>query len=249
MKVKRLLLLLGLWSTILTNHHIVGMSQKPAPSEEFWEALKGQTPADLATVKRLYKQFNLNAEDETFGMTPLMYATYSGEVELVRLFLSGGADVNMKSEKSGFTALMYVTGFGGQRPYNQALAKLLIDAGADPNVRAHNGFTAMKMAAGQDSRLVPLLIKAGADASSRDDALFLVIGDGRFDLIALLADNTDYSLKTLQYTKRAGKPGDKKVLTIAAQKNVARKVLQEAQGRGISAGNVQNIIKKQFGGG
>jgi ankyrin repeat protein len=241
------LLLLCVMSTALINHHMLwGMEphKKPPPSDEFWCALNND---DTATVKRLYKEFDLNVEDDTFGMTPLMLATYNGNVELVKLFLQGGAEVNARNSKTGRTALMYVTGPGGRRDCNEALVKIFLAKGAERTFCAFNGYTPMKMAVGDDSRLVPLLIEAGADSSSKDGALYLAIGVDNLKTLALLADNTDYSHGTLFYAKNHGEKGDKKVLTIAAQKNVARKVLQDAQRGGIGAVDAQGIIKKQFG--
>jgi hypothetical protein len=231
-------------STALINHHMLwGMElhKKPSPSDEFWNALKAD---NTATVKRLYQKFNLNVDQD--GYTPLMWATYNGNVELVKLFLKGGAYVNTRNRNNGFTVLMYVTGPGGIRDCNPQIAEILLEAGADPNVHAANSLTAMEVVVG-DKRLVLLLIKYGANSFYKDDAIHRALGGSRLETLALLADNTDYSIRTLSFVRQSGKQADKKVLALAAQKNVARKVLQEAQRQGIGAVDVTGIIKKQFG--
>ncbi|MFD0862375.1 ankyrin repeat domain-containing protein [Sungkyunkwania multivorans] len=57
--------------------------------------------------------------------TPLMAATYKGDVEIVRMLLKKGADPNI-SDPNGTTALIYATMF-----QNKEIVKMLIEADAD----------------------------------------------------------------------------------------------------------------------
>lgn len=41
------------------------------------------------------------------GMTPLMHAAYKGKVDMCRLLLRHGADVNCNEHEQGYTALMF----------------------------------------------------------------------------------------------------------------------------------------------
>lgn len=41
------------------------------------------------------------------GMTPLMHAAYKGKVDMCRLLLRHGADVNCNEHEHGYTALMF----------------------------------------------------------------------------------------------------------------------------------------------
>jgi ankyrin repeat protein len=60
----------------------------------------------------------------TDGETPLMLATRLGQVEIMRLLLDGGADVNAKEKRFDQTALMWAAG-------HPAATRLLLGHGAD----------------------------------------------------------------------------------------------------------------------
>ncbi len=91
------------------------------------------------------------------GMTALMRAVDSGQVEIVKRLLRAGADLNA-TDKWGQTALMLAAG------RNDVLCtKLLIQENADLNIRARNGLTALGYAADNNQRDTALLLKrAGA---------------------------------------------------------------------------------------
>lgn len=85
------------------------------------------------------------------GSTALMTAAYRSSKRLVELFLKYGANVNQRDD-DGRTALIRV---GESVRRNSALekhqfafevAKLLIEAGADPNIRNNKGETAYEIA-------------------------------------------------------------------------------------------------------
>ncbi len=128
--------------------------------------------------------------------TGLMIAAWEGNVEMMELFFSRGANVN-RTNQNEETALM-LAAWRGQieavkwllergarldRPglawsplhyavFNghDAVAKLLIERGANVNARSTNGSSPLMMAAreGKD-RLAKLLIERGADPSVRND--------------------------------------------------------------------------------
>jgi ankyrin repeat protein len=99
-------------------------------------------------------------EPAHYSLTPLANAAERGNVAMVKLLLKSGAKVNAAPD--GYTPLMRAC-FGG-RPKT---ARLLIDAGADPNLRRHDGQRALHFAAKQGSlACVKLLLKAGADAGA-----------------------------------------------------------------------------------
>jgi ankyrin repeat protein len=66
--------------------------------------------------------------------SPLMLAAYMGQLELLQLFLDGRAQANLAMPDGGETALHMAAVTG-----HTAAARMLLDAGADPNRRANSG--------------------------------------------------------------------------------------------------------------
>ena len=67
---------------------------------------------------------------ELSGMTPLMYASAFGHVEVVRLLCREGSDVDARDTKYGMTALHQAAA----NDYAEVVAELL-DRGADPSIK------------------------------------------------------------------------------------------------------------------
>jgi ankyrin repeat protein len=111
------------------------------------------------------------------GATPLMRAAKDADVEVMRLLLDKGADVNART-KTRRTALMYAAsrlgGFRGtpnrgtEQQALEAIA-LCLDRGADVNAADDKGQTALHLsvAAAEDS-VVRLLVSRGADLKATD---------------------------------------------------------------------------------
>ncbi len=91
--------------------------------------------------------------------TPLYEAASVGDSAEVRERIAEGDDLDQLSPPYGFTPLMEAAGL------NDTIAGLLLEAGADPNVRDSDGWTALAFAAYRRSAsAVALLLAAGADA-------------------------------------------------------------------------------------
>ena len=105
------------------------------------------------------------------GFTPLIYATYMGNIATTQLLLKYKADID-KRDAMGNTALMGVS-FKG----STAIVKLLLDHGASIDAQNNSGYTALIMAAMYDnSEIVKLLLEHGADKSIKDNE-----GNAAFD--------------------------------------------------------------------
>ncbi|KAG9463305.1 hypothetical protein GDO78_022018, partial [Eleutherodactylus coqui] len=75
-------------------------------------------------------------------MTPLMHAAYKGKVEMCKLLLQHGADVNCNEHEHGYTALMFACLSG-----KKEIVWMMLEAGADTDVLNSVGRTAAQMAA------------------------------------------------------------------------------------------------------
>jgi ankyrin repeat protein len=106
------------------------------------------------------------AERRSLGITPLMFAVNSGNLEAVRLMLEFALDVNAETAAS-LTPLMLAAPKG-----NPEMIKLLLEHHATVNTRDERGLTPLMLAAGAESRnaeVVRLLIAQGADLAARDN--------------------------------------------------------------------------------
>jgi len=172
---------------------------------------------------------DVNLSDTYNGSTPLHWACSSNNAEIVKLLISNGADVNHldKSDGSplgsackrnnieiagilisnkadinhidktyGYTPLIIACGYGFEE-----LAKLLIYEGADVNIKANDGSTALIHAANNTPGVVDLLLTKGADITARKSD-----GTGVFTqcIYGILGDNEpSFELADLVLSKGA----------------------------------------------
>jgi len=111
-----------------------------------------------------------NAKEKNAGQNSLMWAIAEKHADVTEALVKGGADVNVRS-KTGHTALMLAA------RGDAASARILLDAGADPNVAIPDwGGTAMIIAATMgETDVVAALLDKGANPNIRDQNSFTAL--------------------------------------------------------------------------
>ncbi len=151
-------------------------------------------PNPMPVVQALLaKGANVNQADKN-GFTPLMFAGFSGNLELIQLLLAQGADPKAKT-KDGITYLQAIVSStklaavkwaleqgldvkdqkqdfltGAAMAGDLAVARLLLEKGASPNSPDELGYTPLMHAVLTESsslELVKLLLEKGADAKTK----------------------------------------------------------------------------------
>lgn len=91
-------------------------------------------------------------------------AVISGNLEIVKQHIDAGTDINIKDQMSGSTPLITASTFG-----KTDIAKVLIDANAELDIKNNEGSTALHAAAFFGRvEIVQMLIEAGADKSLKN---------------------------------------------------------------------------------
>jgi hypothetical protein len=95
------------------------------------------------SVKRLLsiRNINVNLKDDLNGRTPLHWAAYNGHIEIARLLLQNGADVNVRDD-DGWTPLLLAAWNG-----HVDILHLLVENGADLEAQSSHGGRALHSAA------------------------------------------------------------------------------------------------------
>ncbi len=144
----------------------------------FVAAEKGET----ATVQKfLAGGGDVNAADKN-KLTLLNWAAYGGSLELVKILVAKGADVNMHANKKAWTPLhnASATGFA-------LVATFLLDHGASVNALDADGYSALSFAAEKKHPdIVRLLLARGADGGN---ALVMMARTKQVDAVNLLVES------------------------------------------------------------
>ncbi len=121
---------------------------------------------DLDAVKMaLTNNPDLLEKPDQRGFSPLIMATYSGQIEIAEFIINTGVDVNAK-DSAGNTALMGVCFKGSIE-----MVELLLTQNVDINLQNSKGATALIYATMFDQQEITLkLIELGANKTIKDES-------------------------------------------------------------------------------
>lgn len=108
-----------------------------------------------------YNKSLLNKPNES-GYTPLILASYRGNLDVVKYLVSEGAEIDYKCE--GGTALA-----GASYRGNLEIVKILLNNKANPNIQDQSGKTPLHYAViAQNIEVIKILLKYNADKTLSD---------------------------------------------------------------------------------
>ena len=180
---------------------------------EFFECLREEnTKAIELFLAAGIEGIDPNVKDEYHfvGWPALMVAARSGNVEITRLLLAKGADVNAKNNDGETVLMRAMLEWGRPLPpeeqkYN--VIPILLGHGADVNAKDKDGWTALMYAANRGYfAMVQTLLAKGADVNAKNNdgrtALMILLGNSRASDDAMEAGARGFTIfpynKTIQ---------------------------------------------------
>jgi ankyrin repeat protein len=127
----------------------------------------GDTPRVVALLDAAPELLYTSSPD---GFAALGYSAFFGHPELLRELLRRGAPVNEHAKNAMHVSPLHSAAAHSDTARALELAHALLDAGADPNLKQHGGYTPLHEAAYHDRReLATLLLSRGADPNLPND--------------------------------------------------------------------------------
>ncbi len=116
----------------------------------------------------------IDINDEECGVTPLHLASSIGYIDIIRMLLEKGADINAQ-DNYGQTPLYYASGQN-----NVEIVRMLLEGGADIEAKDKSGETVLYQAVrSKNAEMIELLLNRGADIEAKDNS-----GETALDLAA-----------------------------------------------------------------
>ncbi|XP_014668471.1 PREDICTED: KN motif and ankyrin repeat domain-containing protein 1-like [Priapulus caudatus] len=122
--------------------------------------------AHRSVIQRLFSLGDVNIRASQHGQTALMLAVSHGRLDLVRMLLEAGAEVNIK-DVDGSTALMCASEHG----HMEIVKLLLAHPDCDPSCSDNDGSSALSIAVANGHRDIGLMIYARMSLSRQGSPL------------------------------------------------------------------------------
>lgn len=160
-----------MWGTyrgfaIVFLHAFVGACSGPQSAEvELFDAARANDTARVGRIISSTRIINVNAQQDPVGETALHKAAERGNIEVVRMLLEAGADVNLTTRDS--EGPLHISAYYGYLE----VAKLLLDSGAKVGEKtATNGFAPIHLSVyKRHLSVTELLAGRGANVCDRTD--------------------------------------------------------------------------------
>ena len=121
--------------------------------------------SQISLIKTLLKcNVNINSMNAE-GLSPLHLAAIKGDIEVTKLLINEGADIELKDSKHGSTPLLYACQNGRTKT-----VQTLLENGADINAKSSNGTRAIHFAAQSGKTvIIQLLLQKGLDINCKNN--------------------------------------------------------------------------------
>ena len=165
----------------------------------FEAAATGRLVHLISNLARKPELVNVYSED---GFQPLGLAAYFGQLEIVRYLIKAGATVNSPSRNSLEVTPLQSAVAGRHRE----ITSLLLQAGANPNVRERGGYTPLHTAVlNGDVEIVRNLIFGGADleaiSEKKEKPLDIALKSGHDEIVNLLKAGITRRFRSSRFSK------------------------------------------------
>ena len=162
---------------------------------------------------------DVNAKMEDDGSTPLHFAATKGYLQVMKILIDNGANVNAKN-KNGLTPLHYAVDVNYSSSRNcEKVVKLLMDNGADISIKGNNGLTPLDLATINGYLDVMVIIKKATCKESDSACYSSNIIQGAFGI-----KFGKYITPDMQDYENSLSPGNNKFMPLEAPELIKQKI-------------------------